>query len=95
MLSISKNSVMTIIKDLGYSKVCAQWVPRMPTDRHKEARRTIITNLLHHYETEGDNSLSNIVTGMASHNITHQERNKEMYYLLGKLWPQCFGIRRV
>lgn len=63
MLSISKGSVQTIIKDLGYSKVCARWVPRILTDRHKETRKTIAINLLHRYETEGEEFLSNIVTG--------------------------------
>ena len=35
----------------------------MLTDRHKETRKTIAINLLHRYETEGEEFLSNIVTG--------------------------------
>ena len=35
----------------------------MLTDRHKETKKTIAINLLHRYETEGEEFLSNIVTG--------------------------------
>jgi hypothetical protein len=38
MLSISKGGFMDIIKDLGCSKVCARWVPRMLTDLTQRSR---------------------------------------------------------
>lgn len=40
MLSVSKGSVMEIIKHLGYSTVCAWWGSWILTDKHKETRKT-------------------------------------------------------
>ncbi len=33
------DAVQKIIKELGYSKVCARWVPRMLTDELRQSRR--------------------------------------------------------
>jgi transposase len=41
ILSIGKGSVDKIIHQLGYSKVCAQWVPQSLTEEHKEQRKII------------------------------------------------------
>jgi DNA-binding MarR family transcriptional regulator len=38
VLVIGKGSVDKIIHQLGYSKVCALWVPRSLTEEHKEER---------------------------------------------------------
>jgi transposase len=39
ILNISDGSVKTTIKQhLQYSKVCAQWIPRLLTDEHKSSR---------------------------------------------------------
>lgn len=62
-LSISKGSVMTIIQQLGYSKICARWVPRMLTDQNKETRKTIASELLQRFNLEGEEFLGKIVTG--------------------------------
>jgi hypothetical protein len=41
ILSSSKGSVITIIHQLVYRKVCARWVPRILTDQNKETRKII------------------------------------------------------
>jgi histone-lysine N-methyltransferase SETMAR len=63
ILGIGKGSVDKIIHLLGYSKVCARWVPRSLTEEHKEQRKIICSELLALYEAEGDDILSTIVTG--------------------------------
>jgi histone-lysine N-methyltransferase SETMAR len=63
LLGTGKGSVDKIIPNLGYSKVCARWVPRSLTEEHKEQRKIICSELLARYEAEGDNFLSIIVTG--------------------------------
>lgn len=35
-----KGSVMALTEELGCSKICAQWVPQMLTDAHKEEGKT-------------------------------------------------------
>ena len=54
---------MALCEERGCSKVCAQWVPQMLTDAHKEARTEIVTKLLFSYDKEGEGFLSQIVTG--------------------------------
>nr|CAI5825741.1 unnamed protein product [Callosobruchus analis] len=61
--SVIKGSVITIIQQLGYSKVCPRWVPRMLTDQNKEARKTIASQHLQRFRLEGDEFLKKIVTG--------------------------------
>ena len=39
ILSFSIGSVISIIHQLGYPKVCARWVPRMLTDQNKETKK--------------------------------------------------------
>jgi hypothetical protein len=63
MLGIGKGSVNKIIHQLGYSKVCARWVPQSLTEEHKGQRKIICSVLLARYESEGDNFFSTIVTG--------------------------------
>ena len=48
---------------LGYSKVCARWVPRQLTDDNKETRFNICAELFERYDHEGDGFLHRIVTG--------------------------------
>jgi hypothetical protein len=45
-ISINKGRVCCIIPDLGYSKVCAQWVPRSPAFGQKTERNAITSELL-------------------------------------------------
>lgn len=62
-LSISLGSAETIIHNLGYSKVCARWVPRDLTKDQKDTRKEISLDLLTQYEEYGDSFLARIVTG--------------------------------
>ncbi|XP_049945295.1 uncharacterized protein LOC126427113 isoform X4 [Schistocerca serialis cubense] len=45
-LDISVGSAVTIVHQLGYSKVCSRWVPPCLTEHHKDQRRTICAELL-------------------------------------------------
>jgi [histone H3]-lysine36 N-dimethyltransferase SETMAR len=62
-LEIGEGSVCNILKELGYSKVCARWVPRQLTDSHKERRKAICSKLLTRLHADGDEFLGRIVTG--------------------------------
>lgn len=62
-LQIGSHAVDEIIHDrLGYSKVCARWIPHQLTSDHKEARLDICQDLLEQYESEGEGFLRRIVT---------------------------------
>jgi histone-lysine N-methyltransferase SETMAR len=76
ILGIGKGSVDKIIHQLGYSKVCARWVPRSLTEEHKQQRKAICSELLARYEVEGDDFLSTIVTGDETQ-IHHFEPEKK------------------
>jgi hypothetical protein len=62
VLDIDKGSVEKIIYQLGYSKMCARWVPRSLIEEHEEQRKIICSDFLARYEAEGDDILSTIVT---------------------------------
>ena len=62
-LSVSNGSVMAIIDALGYSKVCARWVPRSLTTEHRRQRKAFCSELLERFGAEGEAFLSRIVTG--------------------------------
>ncbi len=62
-IGISKERVGHIIALLGYRKICARWVPRMPTPEMKAQRLEICQELLTRYENEGEAFLHAIVTG--------------------------------
>jgi histone-lysine N-methyltransferase SETMAR len=63
ILGIGKGSVDKIFHQLGYSQVCARWVPRSITEDHEEQRKIICSELLARYVAEGDDFLSTIITG--------------------------------
>jgi histone-lysine N-methyltransferase SETMAR len=62
-LEIGEASVCRILNKLGYSKVCARWVPRQLTDGHKERRKAICSELVARFDADGDEFLGRIVTG--------------------------------
>jgi len=62
-LSVSNGSAMAIIDTLGYSKVCTRWVPQNLTAEHRRQRKAICSELLEHFDAEGEAFLSRIVTG--------------------------------
>jgi len=61
-LSVRKESVSHITQDLGFLKVCMKLVPWSPTFKHKTKRRAIYSELLAHFEAEGECFFSGIVT---------------------------------
>ncbi|GFV43664.1 histone-lysine N-methyltransferase SETMAR [Trichonephila clavipes] len=52
-----------VAEDLNFKKSCSRWVPRLLTAEHKEKRFAISLDFLIHYEEEGNDMLSRIVTG--------------------------------
>ena len=61
---ISKSLLHDVVTSrLGYRKVCARWVPKMLTDDHKKRRKESAMAFLKQYRKEGDQMLSQIVTG--------------------------------
>jgi transposase len=61
-VGIGFNALHTILKKLGFRKLCARWVPCMFTGDHKEQRLQACADLLEWYESLGDDFLDNIVT---------------------------------
>jgi hypothetical protein len=45
-LSVSNGSVKNITDAIGYTKVCARWVPRSPTNDHITVRKELCSDLL-------------------------------------------------
>jgi hypothetical protein len=62
-VGIGFNALGTILRKLGYRKLCARWVPCMLIQDHKEQRFHACTNLLEQYKSLGDHFLSSIVIG--------------------------------
>ena len=62
-LGVGVSAVETMLSSLGYSKVCARWVPRMLTQDQKDRRRDVCQDLLDRYEAEGDGFLDQVITG--------------------------------
>ena len=61
-LDVIIGSAHSIVASLGYSKVCARWVPRQLTEDHKTERVRCCTQLLEHHH--GDPTyLERIITG--------------------------------
>jgi len=54
---------MAIIDTLGYSKICARWVPQSLTTEHRRQSKAICSELLEHFDAEGEAFLSRIITG--------------------------------
>lgn len=53
----------TVAKHLNYWKLCSRWVPKMLTEVHKTKRLASALTFLERYSDEGDEFLSQIVTG--------------------------------
>ena len=61
-LDVSIGSAHSVVASLGYSKVCARWVPRQLTEDHKIEKVRCCTQLLEHHH--GDPTfLERIITG--------------------------------
>lgn len=63
-VEISRASLHRIISDdLSLSKVCARWVPRLLSERHKEQRVDAALQFQQFFDDEGDGLFNRIVTG--------------------------------
>ena len=51
-LGISARSVVKVMDTLGYSKVCARWVPRQLTKAHKQSRLEACSELLEYFHSD-------------------------------------------
>ncbi|UYV64643.1 hypothetical protein LAZ67_3001454 [Cordylochernes scorpioides] len=61
---VSKTTIDKILREhLGYSKVCAIWVPKMLTEDHKRQRVYVAQKFLDCHKTDGEEFLDSIVTG--------------------------------
>ena len=61
-LDLSHGNAHNLVKSLGFSKVCARWVPRQLTPDFKRQRLDYCTELLQLHEID-DTFLRRIVTG--------------------------------
>jgi [histone H3]-lysine36 N-dimethyltransferase SETMAR len=62
-VGISFGSAQSILSELGYSKVCARWVPRLLTDEQRQNRVAICVQWRSRMRREGaDNFLKRVVT---------------------------------
>ena len=87
------NAAQNIISDLGYSKVCARWVPRQLTDELKRSRQEVCTELLERYKMEGDQFMNSIVTGdesLAHHYEPETKLQSMQWHHLGSPSPKKF-----
>ena len=61
---ISRSLLHEIVSEkLNFRKLCARWVPKTLTEQHKKQRQGSVLNFLTHYNKDGDDFLSKIVTG--------------------------------
>ena len=94
-LGISFGTAQTIVAELGYSKVCARWVPRQLTDELKATRANICTDLLKRYASEGEAFMNSIVTGdesWAHHYEPETKRQSMQWHHLGSPSPKKFKV---
>ena len=63
-LQVSRSVLYEIVsKRLNYQKLCSRWALRMLTEAHKTRRLGSALTFLERYRAEGDDFLSQIVTG--------------------------------
>ena len=94
-LGIGHSTVQTIISELGYSKVCARWVPRQLTVELKLKRLNVCTDLLQRYALEGDAFMNSIVTGdesWAHHYEPETKRQSMQWHHIGSPSPKKFKL---
>ena len=75
-LDVGVSALETMLSSLGYSKVCARWVPRMLTQDQKDRQRDACQDLLDRYEAEGDGFLDRIITGDETWCHHHEPESK-------------------
>lgn len=61
--AVSRSTMHDIVtRCLGFKKICARWVPKELTPKHKEARMMTSLDFLTRYAADGDEFLDHIVT---------------------------------
>lgn len=61
---VSRTVMYEIVTEkLGFHKLCARWVPKLLTERHKKQRMGSALEFCTRYDKDGDQFLSQIVTG--------------------------------
>ena len=89
------NAVQEIINELGYSKVCAHWVPRMLTDELRQSRREVCTQMLQRYKAEREEFMNTIMAGdesWAHHYEPETKRQSMQWHHLGSPTPKKFKL---
>jgi histone-lysine N-methyltransferase SETMAR len=82
-LGISHGSVLTIIHSkLQMRKVCAKWLPRELTTKHKKIRVEVCTRLLERCQKEGEAVLKRVVTGDETwvHRFGRESKRQSMHW---------------
>ena len=76
----STGTIVNIINQLNYRKVCARWVPKLLTQEQKDARRDISSDLLRAYRNAGEEFFRGTVTGDESwiHHYQPETRRQSM-----------------
>src|SRR6476661_1813694 len=95
VIGVSQGTVHNIICDLGYSKVCARWVPRQLTDELKLNRLNVCEQMLERYKNEGEQFMNSIVTGdesWAHHYEPETKRQSMQWHHLGSPSPKKFKL---
>lgn len=95
VIGIGHGAVHNIITDLGYSKICARWVPRQLTDELKHSRLDVCGQMLQRYRNEGEQFMNSIVTGdesWAHHYEPETKRQSMQWRHLGSPSPKKFKL---
>ena len=93
VIETGHNAVQNLISELGYTKVCARWVPRQLTDQLKQSRLDICKQMMQRCESEGDEFMNSIVTGdesWAHHYEPETKRQSMQWRHLGSPSPKKF-----
>jgi histone-lysine N-methyltransferase SETMAR len=95
VIDVGHGAVHNIICDLGYSKVCARWVPRQLTDELKHSRLDVCRQMLQRVQNEGEQFMNRIVTGdesWAHHYEPETKRQSMQWHHLGSPSPKKFKL---
>ena len=94
-LNISHGSIVRIIKDLNFHKVCARWVPRALSEDNKANRMACALAFFQQYAMNGHEFLSRIVTGDETWVHHHTPETKRASMVWKHPWsppPQKFKV---
>jgi len=92
-IGIGHNAAQNMISELGYSEVCARWVPSQLTNELKRSRRDVCAKLLERYRIEVDQFMNSIVTddeSWAHHYEAETKRQSMQRNYLGSPSPKKF-----